>query len=278
MKKEGKAKTCAFRCQFRIFCFHRISSAWTAKPVLTHAPALWEPVKPLADGFPPPAHQAAMGNYLPPQPPWFVGKVLGNGQPPDEFVGDLSAQLQVIDDEGRPLLLDMRSRQGIHTYLGILAVRVDSAPGTERLALLMVDQDGEVHVLHSFFSVSVRPYYTESCFLAFRGDITPEGLPPIANIPVDSLLVQCAFSAVPREDHVVHIEEIPPLEWQTMPCEMAGSKEYGQDLSCRGLTFLPLDAATCLLGAPRNMAEASQILSPLLVSRAPPYKEALDWL
>ena len=74
---------------------------------------------------------------------------------------------------------------------------------------------------------------------------------------------------------MLHVEGISPSDWQTTPCKRARRKEDGRDLAFWGLTFLPLDATARLLGAPRNMAEVSQLLFPLLVIQAPPYKEAL---
>ena len=78
-----------------------------------------------------------------------------------------------------------------------------------------------------------------------------------------------------REEHVVHVEVIPPLDWQMTPCERAGRKEGIRNLAFRGLTFLPPDVAVRLLGDPWSIADAYQLLSPLLAGRAPPYKEAM---
>ena len=80
----------------------------------------------------------------------------------------------------------------------------------ERLSLLMVDQDGEVHVLHSSFSLQVGPYATKRRLLDFRGELTSEGLPPTADIPVASLTVRQTTRNVPREEHMVHAEGISP--------------------------------------------------------------------
>ena len=52
-----------------------------------------------------------------------------------------------------------------------------------------------------------------------------EGIPPIAKIPVASFVVRHAVSAVPGEDHVVHVEGILPSDWQMTPCERVGRKE-----------------------------------------------------
>ena len=39
-----------------------------------------------------------------------------------------------------------------------------------------------------------------------------------------------------------------------------------------------MDVAVRLLGAPRNIAESSQLLFPLLSGQTPSYEETLDWL
>ena len=65
---------------------------------------------------------------------------------------------------------------------------------------------------------------------------------------------------------MVHVEGIPPSDLLTLPCKMVGRKEGDRDLACRGLTFLPPDAAARLLGTPRNIAEASRILFPPMSS------------
>ena len=67
----------------------------------------------------------------------------------------------MTDQEGGPLSLDLRYGRGLHAYLGFLAAVVDSAPRMECLALLMVNQDGEVHVIHSYFFFPMGPYTTK---------------------------------------------------------------------------------------------------------------------
>ena len=98
-------------------------------------------------------------------------------------------RFQVTDKEGGPLLSELRSRRGIHAYLGLLAVGVDSAPGMERLVPIMVDRDRKVYVLYSLLTVSVGPYATKRRLLYFRGKLLLEGPPPIPNTPVAYLVV-----------------------------------------------------------------------------------------
>ena len=82
----------------------------------------------------------------------------------------------------------------------------------ERLDLLMVNLDGEVHVMNYFLSIPVVPYVTKLGLMVFGGDLPLEGTPPITEIPVASLAVQRAVSAVMREDHMVHVKGILPLD------------------------------------------------------------------
>ena len=118
----------------------------------------------------------------------------------------------MTDKEVGALSFELRYRRGLHAYLGLLAAGVDSAPTMECLALIMVNWDGEVQVLHPFFSVPVAPYGTDRCLLDFRGELPSEGLPQIAAIPVASFVVQHAVNSVPREYHMVHVEGILPLD------------------------------------------------------------------
>ena len=55
-------------------------------------------------------------------------------------------------------------------------------------------------------------------------------------------------------------------------------QEDARDLSCRGLSFFPLDGTLCLLGQGNNITKTSSLLIPILSSQAPPYNKALNWL
>ena len=63
-----------------------------------------------------------------------------------------------------------------------------------------------------------------------------------------------------------------------MPCRRATRKEDGRSLSCRGLTFLPPDAAASLFNLEGSVGAFSKEIFPLLADREPFYMEALDWL
>ena len=119
---------------------------------------------------------------------------------------------------------EVRSRRELHASPGILTSGVGYAPGMECLSLLVVNQGGEVHILHFIFSVLVSLCATERSLLLFRGELPSEGIPPIAEIPVDSLAVRRAISDVLREDQLVHVEGIPPSDWKMTPCNMERKK------------------------------------------------------
>ena len=59
---------------------------------------------------------------------------------------------------------------------------------------------------------------------------------------------------------------------------MGKALEGGCDLACQGLTFVTLDGASRLINTYRNIAELFQLLFPILVVWAPPFKETIDWL
>ena len=132
------------------------------------------------------------------------------------------------------------------------------------MTLLVVDRDGGAHILHLLFSVLVAPYDLDKRLFGCRGELPTEELPAITEILVASFAALRAVSAVSREDHRVHLEGPPPSGWQAMSCERANHKEDGQSLSCRGLTFLPFDAATPLFHLEGSVGEFSKKLFPLL--------------
>ena len=142
IRKSGKSETCAFRRHSRLGHFRRLYLAWLAKPVSAQESALWDPVTPPADR--PPSHMDAMGAANPPWPLQLVRGVLRTCRLPDDIVGALSAWFWVIQEEGGPLSTELRSRLGLHAFLGHLTSRVDPSPGMERLVLLGFDQDGTV--------------------------------------------------------------------------------------------------------------------------------------
>ena len=110
-----------------------------------------------------------------------------------------------------------------------------------------------------------------------HGEIPPEVLPAIAEIPVASFGALFSVNAVSRDNHRVHLEEVFPSGWQTIPCKREISKEEVLSLSCQGLTFLPPDAAAPIFHLEGSVSAFSKELFPLLDNREPPYEEALYW-
>ena len=110
---------------------------------------------------------------------------------------------------------------------------MDPDPELERIDLIGVDRDITVHVLHSFFSVPVGPYSTVKRIYAFSGDLTTYGLLPVTGLPVASFSVWCAVGAVPREYHIVPVEDISSLIWKKTQCKRAGKGTDSQYLAFR---------------------------------------------
>ena len=92
----------------------------------------------------------AMGAPDPPRPPRLVGGrgVLWTGRIPGDIFGGFSDQFRVIREKGGPLSAELRSRLGLHAFLGHIISGVDPALGLERLTFLGFDWDGTVHILH----------------------------------------------------------------------------------------------------------------------------------
>ena len=96
---------------------------------------------------------------------------------------------------------------------------------------------------------------------------------------MDAFLRKRSVRAVPQADHISHLEGVSPYDWQVTPCKRTGKAVEGRrDLACRGLTFVTPDGTSRLLDTARNIAEVGQLLFPILVGRAPPFEEMLDWL
>ena len=125
-----------------------------------------------------------------------MAEVLRNGRLPDDFFGALSARFLVTDTDGEALTAELCRGGGIHAFLGRLTAEAASVPGLAGLTLLGVDHDGEAHVLHSFFSILVGLYDLDRRLFGCCGELPPEGIPAITEIPVDN--------------HIVHLERVLP--------------------------------------------------------------------
>ena len=92
------------------------------------------------------------------------------------------------------------------------------------------------------------------------------GLPTITYIPVASYAVWRIVRAMSQEEYIVHQQGVSLSCWRKIPYKRASGKAEGGNLTCRGITFLPPDAAAPLLYLEGNLAEFSRELFPWLVS------------
>ena len=189
----------------------------------------------------------------------------------------MSDRFRVAKEDGGPLSRDKRSGRGVHSFLVNLASRVDPVPGFERVVLLQFDPDGTVHFLHSIFSVLVDLYSMDQRIFAFWIELPLKGIPPVVELPVDAFSVRRSVHAVPRSDHISHMEGVSPSAWQAMPCEIVEkAAEGGHDLTCRGFTFFTLGGASRLIDTSLKIAEVGQLLFSILIGQLPPFEETLD--
>ena len=135
--------------------------------------------------------------------------MLGGGQLPEELVSVLSARFQVLGEYGGAMSTERCSVQPLHAFLGHLVSRPDPFPGT----LLVVDQDRTLHLLYLMLSVPFGLYSLDRRLFAFCGELPREGLLPVVDLYIDALGVWCTVCAVPRVDHFIHLEEVPPSDW-----------------------------------------------------------------
>ena len=165
--------------------------AWLAKTGLTEALDSLTPVPPPAAAAPYDYRRRqlwtmdAMVNPGRRRPPWLVAEVLRTVRPLIDFVKALSDRFRLTCLDRTPLLTNLRKGGGVHTFLGRLMSEVAPVPGLTELTLLGVDQNGEAHILHSFFSVPVSPYDPDRRLFGCCGELPTEGLPAITKIPVD---------------------------------------------------------------------------------------------
>ena len=159
--------------------------------------------------------------------PWLVDEVLRTGRLPDSFVGALLSQFQLTGPDRTSLLTDLLKGGGVHAFRGRPRAKASPVLGLAQHTLLGVDRNGGAHILHSLFSVLFGTYDPNWRYFGGCGELPPEGLPAITDIPVASFGSLRDFSAVSREDHRVHLEGFPPSGWQTTSCERASNKEEG---------------------------------------------------
>ena len=98
-----------------------------------------------------------------PPPPQLVGGVIGTVRLHDDLVKKFSAWFRVTKEDGWTMSSEKRSGREFHSLLSHMASGMDPVPGFKRVALLQVEPDGTVHILHSLFSVPVSLYSTSCC-------------------------------------------------------------------------------------------------------------------
>ena len=146
-----------------------------------------------------------------------MGELLSNVRLPEDIVAALSARFGVTKEDGGLLSLEKRSGRGLHSFLAHLESWVDPVPDFERVALFQVDLDKTVHLMHSLLSVPVGLYSTARRLFACCGELPLEGLHLVVELPVDAFSVRRSLRAVPRADHISHLEGVPPSAWQATP-------------------------------------------------------------
>ena len=78
------------------------------------------------------------------------------------------------------------------------------------------------------------------------------------------------------DDNQVHVEGVSPTQWQAMLCKREGKlQEDGRDLAFQGLTFVPLNGASRLLGRCLNITVEYLVILPSSASLSLPYNEAI---
>ena len=141
----------------------------------------------------------------PPRPPRVVAGVLGDKTLPEYFIGTLVVRLQRTWEDRNSLMLGRRLGRGLYAFLGQIATNDEPVPWFGQLALLAVYRDGEVHLLHYFFSVLVGVYSTYKQILVFDTKLLASVTPLVFDILLEVFVVRRSFHAVPREDHWIHL-------------------------------------------------------------------------
>ena len=78
----------------------------------------------------------------------------------------------------------------------------------------------------------------------------------MVELPVDAFGLRHSVCAIPREDHVSHLEGVTPSMWQAIPCKTVGEMaEEERKLAYRGLIFVAPDGAARLFDNAFNITE-----------------------
>ena len=125
-------------------------------------------------GWQPPVPRPTWTPWAPLTPLGRLGKwggCLGLADSPEILLDVFRVGSESPGKRGGGLSSERRAGRGIHAFLGHLAYRADLVPGMEFLTLLGVNQDGTVHLLHSFFSILIGQYFTDRWLFAFVWDL-----------------------------------------------------------------------------------------------------------
>ena len=173
-----------------------------------------------------------MVDHNPPLPHQLVGEVLGTGRLPNDIFATLSDRFRITKEDGGSLSAEKRSDRGVHSLLAHLASGVDPVPGFGWVVILQVEPDGTVYVLYTLFSIPADMYSTARRLFACRGELPRKGLTPVVELPVDIFAVLRSVRAVPRADHIIHLERVSPTAWQVTTSErVRKAAEGGSNLS-----------------------------------------------
>ena len=137
---------------------------------------------------------------------------MGTGEIPAELAATLAAHSLTACEFGAALTPAKRSGRGIHSFLAHLKSGVDPVPGLDRVTVVRVDPDRRVHLMHSLFSFRVELYSTQPHLFAGLGNLPPEGLPPVAEIPDEAFAARHSVRFVPQVDPVTHLGRISPSD------------------------------------------------------------------
>ena len=97
---------------------------------------------------------------------------------PGDLVGALSARFRVMMEDGGSMPIEKWYSQGLHSFLTHIASVLDLLPSFKRVALMQVDLNGTVHLLHLLLSVLVGLFSTARRILPEM-----ESCPAMASLP-----------------------------------------------------------------------------------------------
>ena len=145
-----------------------------------------------------------MVNLFPSRTHRSVAEALGTRAILAELAAILAAHYQTVREDGVALLVEKCLGWGIHSFLAHLASGAYPVPGLDWVALVSVNPDRKVHLMHLLFSVRFDLYSMSQRLFACLVDMPTKGLPPVVEIPHKAFAPRRSIRAVPRGDHVTH--------------------------------------------------------------------------